>query len=240
MDHVRGEGLCQKTRDIVSKIDWDCKVHRLYRENNSGCRQAVSSGINWFFQHVEEGIVLEDDTVPHPSFFQYCEELLAHYRNDTRIMHIAGTNKGYNADIPYSYYFSRYAPIWGWATWRRAWNFYDGDMNHWPQIRERLHHFVPNGDSCEIRRCNLDYVYEGNVDTWDYQWHLTVLIQHGLAVVPRVNMISNIGFGEIATHTKNLASPVSSLLTFDMDDPLRHPPYIMHHEPFETYHINNQ
>lgn len=128
---------CQITRDIVRQVDWDCEVYTNFRDKNLGCKIAVSSAIDWFFENVEEGIILEDDCLPSFSFFRFCEELLEKYRDDERIMQIGGTNllsEWQRSDD--SYYFSKYGAIWGWATWRRAWQYYDVNMKLWPEVKK--------------------------------------------------------------------------------------------------------
>ena len=201
-----------------------------------GCRLAVSSAIDWFFGFVEEGIILEDDTLPEESFFAYCRELLQLYKNDSRIMHIAGTNRGCEGASPYSYYFSCYVQIWGWATWRRAWQNYDVAIQSWKYLRNSLQNYIIDDDECKRRYHNFEKVYNGEIDTWDYQWHLSVLQHHGLAIIPRVNMISNIGFGTDATRTRDQGNQFANLPRKKMEFPLRHPPYIMYEDSFESLH----
>ena len=114
--------LCEEAKKITEKIDWPCEVHRLYQEKNLGCKRGPIASITWFFENVEAGIILEDDCVPHPSFFAFCSELLEKYADDKRIMHVSGNNFQFGkmrGDA--SYFFSEYTLSWGWATWRRAW-----------------------------------------------------------------------------------------------------------------------
>lgn len=240
---ISADGPCEgqhvasnEARKVVNDVDWGCKVYKKFSDKNMGCRVAVSSAIDWFFEHVEKGIILEDDTLPHISFFNYCRELLDFYKEDTRVMHIAGTNRGCDSDMPYSYYFSSYVQIWGWATWRRAWKKYDVNMCEWPNLRNRLKNYIFDHDECNKRFKNFERVYNGEIDTWDYQWHLSVLQNHGLAVIPRVNMISNIGFGVNATHTKDINNPFAEIPRQQMDIPLRHPPTIVYKDSFEALH----
>ena len=127
---------CAAVRAILDRVDWDCQVIQNYADTNLGCRERVSSGLNWVFETVEEAIILEDDCLPHPTFFRFCEELLERYRHDDRIMTISGNNLQFGR--PHTedgYYFSRYTHIWGWASWRRAWRFYDLEMKAWPELR---------------------------------------------------------------------------------------------------------
>ena len=98
---------CAETRAIVENIDWECEVLRNYSDKNMGCKNRVASGLNWVFENVEEAIILEDDCLPDQSFFRYCQELLEKYRDDKRIMLIAGDNMLFeNNKQKYSYYFS--------------------------------------------------------------------------------------------------------------------------------------
>ncbi len=196
--HKDGEAaLCQQTRDLVLRqIDWPCEVHTLFRQHNLGCATAVSAAIDWFFSQVEEGIILEDDCMPDPSFYNFCTTLLDRYRHDTRMMHIGGSN--YQAGVKRgdaSYYFSRYAHIWGWATWKRAWELYDFTLLRY---RGASTEGVPAAFSRDLKA-----FYEQKMDTWDTQWFLSVLFNKGFAITPNTNIIRNIGYGKEATHTKS-------------------------------------
>lgn len=220
---------CVSTRAIIERVDWDCEVLKNYSNVNLGCKRRVSSGLDWIFETVEEAIVLEDDCLPSPSFFPFCEELLNRYREDDRVMQICGSNflNGWRRN-EYSYYFSKYGPIWGWASWRRAWNFYDVEMKLWPEIKERniYEDFCQNKIEAEHRKKILDMVYDGNIDTWDYQWGFAKFINSGLSITPSVNLISNIGFGIGATHTKDTQNPFAEMALSEMTFPLLHPRFI--------------
>lgn len=220
---------CAVTREIASAVDWPCDVTTLFREENLGCKQAVSSAITWFFEHEEEGIILEDDCLPANSFFGFCDELLEHYRADTRIGMIAGTNMGATATSSDSYFFSRLVQIWGWAAWRRSWNFYDKDMNRWPDFKLN-NGFVNMGIAKKIINYvspSFDAVAKDKIDTWDYQWSFSMMSAGMLTVVPDVNLISNIGFGVDATHTKNPLDKLSLPTLNDIKMPLVHPRFVM-------------
>ncbi|MGL4501639.1 MAG: glycosyltransferase family 2 protein, partial [Planktothrix sp.] len=196
---------CAAVRAIIDRVDWDCEVLKNYSETNLGCKRRISSGIDWVFQMVEEAILIEDDCLPQPSFFPYCEELLERYRDDTRVMHIAGTNLGISGkNTKESYYFSRRTHIWGWATWRRAWQQYDVNMSLWPELKKqnRLIEMVGNQPEAQKKTEIFDKVYGGEIDTWDYQWHFTCLVNGNSSIMPNTNMVENIGFQKDAsTHT---------------------------------------
>jgi hypothetical protein len=198
---------CEEARKITEKIDWPCEVKRLYRDKNLGCKYAVSGAINWFFKNVEEGIVLEDDCLPNPSFFVFCEEMLEMYKDDENVMHISGSS--FLPDILISgdsYYFSKYPLVWGWASWRRAWAKYSVSLKDWkqdinPQIFQNL------GKIEKLYWANnFELVRRGILNTWDYQWVYTLFKNEGIAVNSEQNMIENIGFRENATHTTNSMS----------------------------------
>ena len=220
-----------EVRRIIEKVDWDCQVKTLFRERNLRCKIAVSSAIDWFIENVEEGIVLEDDCLPDPSFFLFCEELLAKYRNDKRIVLIAGDNFQWKQPSSSdSYYFSRYSHIWGWASWRRAWKCYDVKMSAWPEVRhagilqEKL-----GRDEYGFWEKQFDKAFNGKINTWDIQLLFAFLMQNGLCVLPSVNLVSNIGFRADGTHTKSVnesAILLSNPLTF----PLSHPRSIIRDE----------
>lgn len=220
---------CAAARAVVEQVDWPCEVHQNYAEANLGCRRRVSSGLDWVFQTVAEAIILEDDCVPHPSFFRFCVELLARYRDDERVMHISGDNfQVARPRTAYSYYFSRYAHVWGWASWRRAWRHYDVDLKLWPELRAGgwLEDWL--GDASAARHWHglLERCYRGEIDTWDFQWTLACWAQSGLSILPAVNLVSNIGFDAGATHTR-VKSRLADLPTQPLEFPLRHPAFVL-------------
>jgi hypothetical protein len=217
---------CELARRAASAIDWPCSVATLFRTTNLGCKNAVASAISWFFEQENEGIILEDDCLPEPSFFRYCDELLAHYRNNPRIGLISGDNFQFGRTHgASSYYFSRYAHIWGWASWRRVWKHYDRDCASWPAFRdggglER----IPGMSRPEMQhwRSIFDRVHANGIDTWDYQLTLALWQQQMLSVLPQRNLVSNIGFGAEATHTSSV-SKFANLPVSPMKFPLVHP-----------------
>lgn len=220
---------CKKVREIIQQIDWDCNVSTLLREGNLGCKKAISSAIDWFFSQVDEGIILEDDCVPDQSFFPFCQELLERYRNDERIMVISGNNFLFGEkNIEDSYFFSRYPLIWGWATWRRAWNNYDVDMKLWPKFKQnnRIKDILQDTIQEKYWADIFDITYSGNIDTWDYQWTFCCWIQNGLSVIPQVNLVKNIGFDENASHTKKI-SKRANIPFHAIQRPLKYPHFIV-------------
>lgn len=222
--------LCAATREVISSVDWPCEVLTNYSDVNLGCKRRVSSGLNWVFEQVERAIILEDDCLPDPSFFPYCDELLERYADDQRVFHLSGVHFRFTGERnPYSYYFSRYSFIWGWATWRRAWQHYDVEMKLWPQVRDGrwLQGFLRDDVATAQFIEQFEAIYAGELDTWDYQWGLACWLQHGLSIRPHVNLVSNIGFGAQATHTTGEENPAANLPTMPISFPLRHPPFMM-------------
>lgn len=241
---------CAEVRKIADDVDWPCEVKKLYRETNLNCGRGPSSAFTWFFTHEEEGIILEDDCLPSPSFFRYCEELLIRYRHDTRVMHIGGNNfnKGWRNDKDYSYYFSSSGHIWGWATWRRAWNKFDFNMALYDKLRRKnffTRYFLnPLERMYRLRKFDLTVARQGRADWWDYQWDFARYVNSGLAIVPAVNLVRNIGFDENATHTGNTASSAANLVAQDIGFPLRHPPFMIRDKKsdekyFSTFMLDN-
>lgn len=215
---------CAAARAVVGEIDWPCRIERLYREVHLGCRESIASAISWFFEQVEEGIVLEDDCVPAPDFFPYCSELLERYRDDARVMGIAGDNT-LRGSFPAqsSYDFCRFPLIWGWASWARAWRHYD-------EARFREGDWDPVIRSVDSRPAFREAFQDkfartasGELDTWDYIWNHSVWARGGLWIVPEVNLISNIGFGSAGTHARNALAPRANRPTAGLRWPLRHP-----------------
>ena len=216
---------CAATRALIDRaIDWPCTVERLYRDDHLGCRRGVAASISWFFDQVEEGIVIEDDVVASPRFFSYCAELLEHYRHDQRIGVISGSN--FQPRRPRdgsSYYFSQYNHCWGWASWRRAWAAYDAELEGWPAFRDQgwLEEIGGRRFARYWTGC-LERVRRGECDTWDYVWTYSCWHQGLLTCLPAVNLVTNVGFGHPqAAHTTVGPSPHGSI--GQLEEPLRHP-----------------
>lgn len=221
---------CAATRAVIEQIDWDCQVFKNYADQNLGCKHRVSSGLDWVFSHEETAVILEDDCLPHPSFFPFCQELLERYRTDERIMLIGGDNSAQiGGRTPYSYFFSRYTAIWGWATWRRAWQQRDIEMKLWPEIREGgwLRDVLEDAQAVQYWTNLLQGVYDGKIDSWGITWTFTCWLQSGLCILPNLNLVSNLGFGQDATHTKEANSQFANALTQEIAFPLKHPPFVI-------------
>ncbi len=222
-----GEGeKCANVRAIIDEVDWPCEVLKNYSDINLGCKQRVSSGLDWAFSTVEEAIILEDDCVPHPTFFRFCEELLEKYRDDERIMHISGVNfQSGRKHGEASYYFSRYPHVWGWATWKRAWQYFDVNISQWVDQKKQYESLNIFKDENERRFFQKiwDAVYMDKLDSWDYSWTFACLTQKKFSITSNFNLVSNIGFGSDSTHTRNPENPVANLLASEMSFPLKHP-----------------
>jgi hypothetical protein len=191
-------------RQIATAVDWPCEVRTLFRDKNLGCKHAVSSALNWFFENESCGIVLEDDCLPHPDFFTFCEASLERYAKNETIMAITGNNfQDGQVRGDGSYYYSRLAHVWGWASWCRAWQHYDVDMQKWPSWKKtsEWRNFWKQKSATSYWSNVFDRTHSGLIDTWDYQWTASIWMRGGLAVTPNVNLVSNIGFGPDATHT---------------------------------------
>ncbi len=217
---------CELTRkSILDMIDWDCELKCKFEEQNFGCGLAISSAIDWFFNFEEEGIILEDDCLPNSTFFRFCEEMLSLYRTNKRVRMITGTNFRVSDVATNTYSFSSCFSIWGWATWRHEWNLYDKTMKSWKQTREdgSFQDLFSDRRIYRYWRSIFDKVYDGEIDTWAYQWVYTCLITKGLSIVPSMNLISNLGFREDATHTRSKKSPRAALKTTELVFPLLHP-----------------
>ncbi len=227
---------CKKVRKIFDHIDWECTVYKNFSDVNLGCSKRPYTGFNWVFEKVEQAIILEDDCLPSISFFKYCDELLEMYKNDTRIMLISGTNQlGKWQRGKYSYHFSNFGGIWGWASWRRAWKYFDVEIDMWNDdtLKEMLKYKLNKLQYLDRKKiydslCNNS----ANTTAWDYQWGFARIVQSGLAISPSVNLISNIGNGNDATHTKS-DSLVINLGKFEMEFPLVHVPYVIQDKEYD-------
>jgi len=202
--------LCKETRNIISKIDWDCKLKTLFNNKNLGCSLAPATGITWFFKHEESGVILEDDCIPSSSFFYLCEELLHKYKDDYNIMHITGANL--NDDVKYgdgSYYYSKYANVWGWATWRRAWNKFELQITNSDEYFKLINRIFKYKSERLFWMSRIQLIQANHIAAWDYQWMFSIWKENGLCLNSNYNLVENIGFGTGATHTKG-TSPYKS------------------------------
>jgi hypothetical protein len=239
---------CMAARAVVENVDWDCEVIRNYSDINLGCGVRPATGISWVFEQVEEAIILEDDCVPNPTFFQFCDELLERYREDERVLHISGSNYQLGRTRgKYSYYFSRHPHCWGWASWRRAWQHYDFKMEKWRDVR-RSNLLVNVHQSQRIAKywsrifdetISMHESAKGNssnVHIWTINGLLPVWLMNGFSIIPNVNLVSNIGFGESATHTLR-KSKHSQMSVSNINFPLKHPPSIVWNKQLIILHM---
>ena len=235
-DHPGDRQLCSEARRVAAEVDWPCEVLTLFREKNLGCKKAVSSAIDWFFSQVTKGIILEDDCLPHHDFFTFCDSMLEYYEDDERVWVITGNNfqhsrKRGNA----AYYFSKYNHCWGWASWRRSWQFYRGDLPFWQEWNHSTDWFLKMQDRVEQRYWTdiFERVRSNEIDSWAYPWTASVWYHGGLTVTPNVNLVTNIGLGPDATHTISKkykeGLPVNSL------GPLIHPKMVEQDKKADRY-----
>jgi hypothetical protein len=223
---------CKAAKAITDNIDWPCEVKRLFRDENFGCGIAVSEAINWFFTHETEGIILEDDCLPHPDFFKFTSAMLEHFRENHRVVSINGSNLGYHPANTYNYSYSRYMNMWGWATWRDRAMQIDYQMNEWKAIKNKTwwvynhaKQYLTDSDVNWYRlwRDKFNKVAIDPNFTWDWQWMYHQLKNRQLSVVPSSNLISNIGFDADATHTCETENPAANIPTAALPMPLQHP-----------------
>lgn len=231
---------CEATRAIIERVDWDCEVIKNYSDINLGCAKRVSSGLDWVFNNVEETIILEDDCIPHPTFFRFSQELLEKYRNDTRIATISAQNLQLGQKrTNYSYYFSRYNHCWGWASWRRAWQHYDLTIKLWKEVQAEnlLHDILVDQKAVNSWQRIFQSVYDNPTGiTWDYQWTFACWMQGSLSIIPNVNLISNVGVGVDATHfTSNQEFSFINMPMQAIEFPLKHPPFIVRHVEADNF-----
>jgi hypothetical protein len=227
---------------ILENIDWNCEVTTFFKEENIGCKLAVQSAITTFFEYETKGIILEDDCLPDLTFFRYCHDLLNKYENDTRVMQISGTNLAseYVADHDNSYFLSRYGSIWGWATWKRAWDLYDDNfsaINEFSNKKAYLNYFPSSKMGWHRLQQFKECMESKTISSWDFPWAFSKLINNALIIVPNQNLIKNIGFGENSTHT-NYGEEIYSIDSTKIDFPLKHPKLIFIDKKSDIYFFN--
>jgi hypothetical protein len=232
--------LCEQTREVVSKIDWECTVKTKFNETNEGCKQGVSAAINWFFNNEPEGIILEDDCLPANSFFKFCDTLLAKYRYDTRVRHITGCNLQFGKKWgDGSYYFSNRTHVWGWASWKRAWDDYDINLSNYDSIQiTPVFTNIYHDDLVAEAWANIfQQVKAGTVNSWAYPLDFVNFFNNGLVIIPNQNLISNIGFDSKATNTLDKGSVYANIPLEEMNE-ICHPVFIVPQKQADLYIIN--
>lgn len=219
---------CAAARAIINQVDWDCELLTDLAETNLGCKLRMFSGLNLAFTRYEEAIILEDDCLPQPSFFRFCAELLEHYRHEPRVMLISGNNflpPRLQRRVRDSYYFSQIPHTWGWASWRRVWELYDLQIERWPGLRAS--DWLARRSSDPRFKTYWERVFDESfrrkTNAWDFQMTFTCWLHEGLSALPRVNLVSNIGFGDDATHTKDPHSLFANWPVGELPFPLKHP-----------------
>lgn len=224
-DHVLEDSqTCRQARDIVNSVDWDCRVLTDFSDVNLGCRDRVTSGINYAFENFDSAIFLEDDCLPHVDFFPYCRQLLKRYAGFDQVMHVGGSQFVEFPDYPFDYFFGVFPIVWGWATWRRAWALYDVDIKNYPEIRSHI------ASRLKFRKATIDHLlssfdrtFVGDRTTWDYQWCITLLQHDGICAHPTRNFVRNIGFDSRATHTFPRHHAYTEQPFANLTLPIRHP-----------------
>lgn len=235
------EQLTEVQNQVLKAIDWPCQVITNFRQENEGPRLAIGHAVSWLFETEESGIILEHDCVPHTSFFNFCETLLKRYANDERIMHISGDNFQFGKwRGDGSYYFSRFNHIWGFATWKRAWKHYDINMAAYPAFKEsgKINEIFSAKRAQKIWIDILDRTYSGALQTWDYQWTFAIWNVNGLAILPNINLISNVGFDSLALNTTNEKHRLANLPVGEMGE-MTHPSAIKADEDADIYAVND-
>jgi hypothetical protein len=234
---------CAAARKVIQRVDWECDVRTNFADENLGCGTRPATGISWVFEHVDRAIILEDDCVPDPSFFRFCDEMLERYAHDERVMMVSGNNfLPDGGSMAHSYTFFRFLNLWGWATWRRAWKHYDFGMESWPKHRNSrwLRTISEDPRTQAFWRRVFDSVYTriSERDIWDYQFAYAVMQQGGVGIAPSLNLVSNIGWGSDATHTTG-DSDLANLPAREMPFPLKHPPAVAYDREYDEKVFNN-
>lgn len=241
VNNLKDKEQIKITRKIIEKIDWDCTIKKNYSDKNLGCKESVSKALKWFFEYEESGIILEDDCLPHIDFFYFCEDLLLKYRNNENVMAITGNNflngRKFNDK---SYFFSSNHHCWGWASWRRVIDLYDKDMNFWPTWKKSNDFKNKISDKNEqkywTKIFNANYYNE--IDSWAYPFQACLKKNAGLTITPNVNLVSNIGFGDAATHTKDTNSNLNNMPVFPIKN-IFHPDEIKQNKLADKYLFYN-
>jgi hypothetical protein len=213
---------CAAARSVLDRVDWPCQITRLFHDHNVGLQASMVGAIDWFFEHVDAGIILEDDCLVHPDFFAFAAEILERYSDHASVMAISALNMAPRERFgSHSYFFASAGHIWGWATWRRAWEGYDADLTEWASRRDTFLDGATPLQQALARK--FDAATEGRKNTWARAWHHHVAVHAGLVVVPSVNLVRNVGLGRDATHTTSSRHSLGGLPVGRLPRPLEHP-----------------
>ena len=233
--------LTIKCKELIDKIQWKCEVKKNYALQNMGCGLRISSGLDWVFSNEDSAIILEDDCVPAQSFFTFCDQMLHKYKNSTSIYHISGTRWNEEKKTDEDYLFSRYAHVWGWATWKRAWQQYDYSLSKWPEAKKLENYKLVFQSENEYIFWNSKFqkmFLAENKSTWDYQWQFTIAINQGLCVTPAKNLINNIGID--GTHLNIKTGTSSFYFNRKVDEQFtvtKHPEILTYDNVYDKYHF---
>ncbi len=237
--HIAGEAeKCRLTREIATAVDWPCQLRTDFSETNLGLKQRIASGITRAFEEVERAIVLEDDCLPDPTFFRFAAEMLEKYREDERIFCVSGDNfQGGRRRTEADYYFSLYPHCWGWATWRRAWRHFDPALAEWPRLRGQgwLRKLLGNRAAAAYWQSIFDGCADGRINSWAFPWTYSCWVNQGLTILPEVNLVRNIGFGQEGTNTTSADHSASALRAGALSFPLRHPSRVVRHRRADAF-----
>lgn len=229
-EHIKSDmNNVNKTRGLIRLINWSCDVKTLFNDKNLGCAKSVHQAIDWFFENVDQGIILEDDCIPDETFFTFSSEMLKKYRNHKKIMAIGGqcfNHKTLKITNKESYQFSGYIFCWGWATWRRAWRNFDFNMRRWNDLSaQKILQTRGNNSilfSMYWTRIFND-LYENKINSWAYRWLYSCWMNNGISIIPNANLVQNIGFRNDATHTSKGNKFTENLPLQKLVLPIRHP-----------------
>jgi hypothetical protein len=229
--------LCRAVVDD-SQIDWQCTVHRNYQEQNYGCDPSNYLSVKWAFSLYDKCIKFEDDDCPSLSFFPFCKEMLDRYENDQRISIITGLNYDeVTPDMPYDYFFTTTFSINGWASWRRVVDLWDDEKYSFLDDTYDMHQLE---ELIKERKYQKDFIrfceYHRSLGKAYYEtiFHASMFFNSGMSIIPRVNMISNVGATEEGTHysgtNDTMPSGLRRIFTMpchELQFPLRHPKYVI-------------
>ncbi|MDE2020264.1 MAG: glycosyltransferase family 2 protein [Patescibacteria group bacterium] len=246
-DRLEQSGFAERhaeARAIATNVDWPCEVKTLFFTEHQGIIQGFKKSLDWFFENVEEGIMIEDDEIIEPTYFRFAAEMLEKYRTDTRVMCVTGSDALHYYDQPYkdnSYYFLSIPCVWGMATWRRAWKLYDPDVKQWPQVRDSklLYGLLPTRAAAHYFSQKFQLYHDHLVNSWDGQWIFACLANKGLTIYPTKNLISNVGFGSVGALHKAMPGDDlwADLAMEPLSFPLKHPPEVAVNKVWDEYAV---
>ncbi len=183
----------EKVREYIKTINGFKQITITEREKNYGLANSIISGVTEIANKHGKIIVLEDDLVTSKYFLEYLNKALEIYKDDERVLHISSYMYPIKFNTLSETFFSWFTSSWGWATWKRAWEYFEKDGNVFYEnfTKELKYKFNIGGTYNYYKMFKLQQL--GKVDSWAIRWYASVFFNQGLCLHPTKSLVNNIG-----------------------------------------------